>query len=194
MCDSVLREYICVGLCDSFLAVVHICLERGTGVGRHRCTKRSGERGETPLARPAGRLGMSWPARRLRSAGARRVEVGTNGQTPRALRAPATAYCSDQPGHIFLGAAGSAANADARPRRGLEPGTCGFVDRKPNFTVSSTAYSVRATSLLQSNAVQCRGMQNCAATFSYTPRKRPGSHPKSPAYGHFKIPHLSAGS
>src|ERR1700730_16221325 len=48
------------------------------------------------------------------------------------------------------------------------------VARNRNFTVSSTAYGVRATSPSQSNAVQCRGTQNSAATFSYTPKKWDG--------------------
>src|SRR5215471_11639607 len=48
---------------------------------------------------------------------------------------------------------------------------CQSVVKKPNFTVSPTAYGVRATSLVQSNAVQHRGMQINAATFSYTPKK-----------------------
>jgi hypothetical protein len=38
-----------------------------------------------------------------------------------------------------------------------------------SFIALSIAYGVRATSPSQSNAVQCKGTQNSAATFSYTP-------------------------
>src|SRR2546429_2004617 len=42
------------------------------------------------------------------------------------------------------------------------------VDLVCNFIALSTAYGVRAPSPSQSNAVQCKGMQNYAATFLYT--------------------------
>jgi hypothetical protein len=49
-----------------------------------------------------------------------------------------------------------------------------------NFIASSTAYGVRAPSPSQSNAVQCRGTQNCAATFSYTPAGTERAHTRFP--------------
>jgi hypothetical protein len=63
-------------------------------------------------------------------AGAWRVEVGADGEAPRALRARATAKRCDQAGHIFghtwvRGERGSTHNVliDLAPRPGLEPGT-----------------------------------------------------------------------
>jgi hypothetical protein len=56
---------------------------------------------------------------------------------------------------------------------GVEPGPGLTVQEVYVSIASSTAYGVRAPSPSQSNAVQRRGMQNSAATFSYTPSDDP---------------------